>query len=127
MDIFVKCVLIAIVTAVVATMIKRYLPEVSTIILIIAVAAIFISLGHILGEVFDFVENLAEIAGISNELLNPVFKVSAIAILSRIACDICRDVGASSLVTVVELCASAVAIILSLPLFNMVIGLITRM
>ena len=35
--------------------------------------------------------------------------------------------GAGTLVTVIELCAGAIATILSMPLFNAVLGLITRM
>ena len=38
-----------------------------------------------------------------------------------------REAGAVALVTVVELCASIVAIIISVPLFNQVLGLITGM
>ena len=127
MDLFIKCVIIAVLTAISSALLKRYLPEVSIAVLIIACVMLIVSLGGLLGSVIDFISTLSEKAGIDSELLTPVFKVSAIAILSKIACDICNEVGASALITVIELCASTVSIILSMPLFNAVIGLITRM
>lgn len=127
MDLFIKCVIIAVLTAISSALLKRYLPEVSIAVLIIACVILIVSLGGLLGSVIDFISTLSEKAGIDSELLTPVFKVSAIAILSKIACDICNEVGASALITVIELCASTVSIILSMPLFNAVIGLITRM
>ncbi len=127
MELFIKCIVIAILTAISSTLLKRYLPEISIAILIIACVLLLGIISGLLNEVFDFIGNLAEISGISDELLTPVFKVSVIAVLAKVACDICREAGSGALVTVIELCASVVAIIISIPLFNAVIGLITRM
>ncbi|MBR5479867.1 MAG: hypothetical protein IKU84_06775 [Clostridia bacterium] len=127
MDIFIKCIAVAVLTAVSATMLKRYLPEISTVILIVAAVFLFFLIGNVLAETIEFIKTLAEKANISDELISPVFKVTAISILSKIACDLCRDSGANTLITVIELCAGVVSTVLSIPLFNAVIGLVTRM
>jgi len=127
MELFVKCIIIAIITAISATLLKRYLPEISIVILVIASALLLTSMSGVLGNVFEFLETLAAKAGISDQILSIMFKITAIGILSKIACDVCISSGAGTLATISELCASTVAIILSMPLFSEVIGLITRM
>lgn len=127
MEILIKCIVVAVLTAISANLLKRYLPEVSLAILIIACAILLTAISGVLTEVFDFVISLAETAGISNEFLGPLIKVSAIAVLSKISCDFCREAGAGALVTAIELGTSAVAIVLSMPLFTAVLGLITGM
>lgn len=127
MDIFVKCIAIAVLAAVSATMLRRYLPEVSVAVLIVAAAFLIFLVGDILGNALGFISSLADKANVADELLTPVFKVTAISILSKIACDVCRDAGANTLITVIELCAGVVSTVLAIPLYNAVIGLITRM
>ena len=127
MEVFVKCIIIAIITAISSSVMKRYLPEISTVILIMAVATLLFLLSGVLGDSLEFLKKLATSAGISEKILSIMIKITAIGILSKIASDICTSSGAGTLVTVIELCASALAIVLSMPLFEEVIGLITRM
>ena len=127
MEIFTKCIVVAVITAVSVSVLKRYLPEISTAILLIASSVLLVAMSGVFENVFDFLQKLASISGISEEILSIMLKITAIGILAKIACDICSSSGAVALVTIIELSASVVAIILSMPLFNEVIGLITRM
>lgn len=67
---------------------------------------------------------LAQRAGLSAAVLAPVLKTLGISILSRIAAELCRDAGESGLAAAVEVAGGACALLVCLPLFEAVLGLI---
>ena len=127
MELLIKCVSLTLICAVSATVIKRYLPEISVILVLLACATIFGSVSGVFTGVADFVREIASVAGIAPEVLQPIFKVCAIAMLVRICGDICKQSGVHALASAVELCGSIIAVMLSLPLLRSVMQLITRM
>ncbi len=127
MELLIKCIAFAIITALVVTLIKRYAPEISLAVILIACGLVFALSSEALKTALSFIKTLAEIAGVNEALLTPVLKVSAVAFLARIGSDVCKESGISSVATLIELCAAAVAIVLSIPLIETVIELIVRM
>ena len=72
----------------------------------------------------NFIEDLADTAGISQAIILPVIKTIGIAIAGRIASDICSDAGYSSSASAIELVAAVSAIYVSMPLMKMVIQML---
>ena len=127
MEIFVKIVAFAIASAIATTIVKRNVPEISTVLIIVACALLFGTISGVFETIIEFINELSALAGIETNIIGPVLKVCAISILARIGSDICKDSGNISLAGIVELCASVVAIAISMPLLNAVIELVTRM
>ena len=127
MDVLIKCLAFAIVTVLAANVLKRHLPEISVVIVILSCAAIIFASSEIIEKCISFVRALSSLAGVNDSLLSPVLKVSAVAILARMGSEICKENGASSVAAIIELCASAVAIVISIPLLESVIDLISGM
>ena len=127
MEIFVKIVAFAIISAIAAGIVKRNVPEISIVLIAVACALLFGAISGVFETVIEFINELSALAGIAPEILEPVLKVCAISILAKIGSDICKESGNISLAGIVELCASVVAIALSMPLLNAVIELVTRM
>lgn len=127
MEVLIKCISFAIVTVLAACVLKRHLPEISVVIVLLSCATIVFASSELIGKSISFVRTLSSLAGVNDALLSPVLKVSAVAILARMGSEICKENGVSSVAAVIELCASAVAIVISIPLLESVIDLISGM
>lgn len=125
MELFVKCAVVAVICAVAAMTLRRHVPEISLILVLTGGILLFGAVSGVLSRVIQFLRELASAAGIAPDVLAPLFKATAIAILTKIACDVCRESGAGSLASVVELCGCLVAVLLSLPLLTSVMQLVT--
>ena len=65
---------------------------------------------------FETVSSLYEKLSLQKEG-NFLFKAVAVGYVSRVGSDVCRDLGAESVATKVELCGRAELLLLALPLF----------
>lgn len=125
MELFMQCAALAVLAAVAAVVLRRHVPEIA---LVLVIAASVLLLGAVTGvsaRILQFLRELATAAGIAPDVLAPLGKATAIAILTKLACDICRDAGAGSLATVVELCGCMITTMLSLPLLEAVMKLVS--
>lgn len=127
MELLIKCIAFALTATLAAVVLRRYIPEISLALVLISCAVIFFLSSEVISKALQFIRSLATLAGVDEKMLAPVLKVSAVAILARMGSDVCRENGISSIATLVELCASAVAIVISIPLLESVIELICRM
>ena len=78
-------------------------------------------------QVREGFEWLAEQAGLSKSLTEPVVKVVLIAVLSRLAGQVCRDAGEGSAALCCELAGTFAALCAVLPLLRQVLSLIGEM
>ena len=78
-----------------------------------------------LEQLVSFLDELAQTAGLSPAVLSPVLKVTGIALVSRWAAELCRDAGEGSLAVFVETAASALALLVCVPLLKSVLEAIT--
>ena len=76
-------------------------------------------------QLTGFLAELGETAGLSPAVLSPVLKVTGIALVSRWASALCRDAGESGLAVFVETAASALALLVCVPLLKAVLSAIT--
>ncbi len=124
MDDFFKIIMLAVAGVLCSLLIKKNVPEIS-VLLSIAISAVVIIAGFtVLKELFSFLEEVAELANISTELLKPVYKTVGVATVTKIAVDLCKDSSEGAVASSIELVGSIVGIYMSLPLLSAVLNLV---
>ena len=81
----------------------------------------------LLKPVLQAVVRLTELAGVSLAVFGPVFKASAIGILTQTAKNYCRDAGEQALAGTIEFGGVLAILYVSLPLVSSVMDLLERM
>ena len=125
MDSVVRLAAAAVAAALCAVVVKQHAREVGAV---LALAAGALLLGAALGaieEVRDLADELGELIGLSPAVLAPVLKTVGIAILTRIAAELCRDAGEGGIAAAAETAGAAAAVLAALPLLRAVLSTIT--
>jgi stage III sporulation protein AD len=78
-------------------------------------------------SVADFISYLAELAGMSDEILSPVLKTIGIGIVTKLCSQVCRDAGEGAIATLTDFAGTAAALFVSIPLMKAVIEMVTQM
>jgi stage III sporulation protein AD len=103
---------------------KKDNPAYSFLITIAAGIVILYFAANMIRPVKVFMDELAEVAGLSPAILSPVFKAVGISIVTKITAEACRDAKEGAIGAYAELTGSAAALYVSLPLFSSVFKLI---
>ena len=125
MESVVRLAAAAVAAALCAVVVKQHAREVGAV---LALAAGALLLGAALGaieEVRALADELGELIGLSPAVLAPVLKTVGIAILTRIAAELCRDAGEGGIAAAAETAGAAAAVLASLPLLRAVLSTIT--
>ena len=120
-------IVVAMLAATLSVMIKKYNPEYSIFISIIA--GIFI-LSVMLYEVATSVQKIKDLIAtseVSYEHAKILFKALGICFLVQFASDSCNDAGESALAAKIELAGKILIIGLALPLFEEVIKIVSKL
>lgn len=110
----------AIVTAVIAVMLRRTHAEFGMLISILAGTLILAMLLGALPQVLEQVTELLRAASLPGEYLLILFKALGLCWLAQFAADSCRDAGESALASKVELAGKTAVLLTTLPLFSAV-------
>ena len=116
---------VALLATTLSVMIKKYNPEYSIFISIIA--GIFI-LCIVLSELtpsLQKINGLISMSGISSEHAKILFKSLGVCFLVQFASDSCNDAGESSLASKIEFAGKVLVLAMALPLFEQVIKIVT--
>lgn len=73
-----------------------------------------------LGAVVALMEELAQQAGLSEALLEPVFKTVALSILTKLTVELCCSAGEGGVAAFVETAGAVLALLVALPLVRAV-------
>ena len=125
MESVVRLAAAAVAAALCAVVVKQHAREVGAV---LALAAGALLLGAALGALEDvrtLVDELGELIGLSPAVLAPVLKTVGIAILTRIAAELCRDAGEGGIAAAAETAGAAAAVLAALPLLRAVLSTIT--
>lgn len=125
MESVVRLAAAAVAAALCAVVVKQHAREVGAV---LALAAGALLLGAALGaieEVRALADELGELIGLSPAVLAPVLKTVGIAILTRIAAELCRDAGEGGIAAAAETAGAAAAVLAALPLLRAVLSAIT--
>ncbi len=121
MDFLIKGSVIGVVASVIGLMLKKNVPEFALLLTLSAATAILCFAFAVLGDVKEFVLEVAEKGAISSVLLSPVLKCAGISVCAKLASDVCKDAGYAASASAVELVASAAALYAALPLMRTVL------
>ncbi len=118
-------VAVAMVATILSVMIKKYNPEYSIVVSIIAGVFILYMVFSELRPAIDKINSLISSSKISLEHAKVLFKTLGVCFLVQFAVDSCNDAGESALASKLELAGKVVIIGLSLPLFEEVIKIVS--
>ena len=81
-----------------------------------------LALMKLLSPMLDTIAAMKKLAGLSDAVVSPVLKCTAIGIVSRIAGDICRDGGQAAMCSAVETAGAVCAMCAAMPLVSMLLA-----
>lgn len=114
---------IAVTGTICALTVRRQTPEVALVLALVTVGILLYRSREALEQAIAFIGELAELAGLSQEILGPLVKTVGISILIRLASQLCRDGGMGSVAAFLELAGSLAALVVALPLLRAVLEL----
>lgn len=121
METAVKLAAMGIVAALCAAVVRRREQEIG-LVLGLGAASLILSAGlGAFSGVLALMEELTAAAELSPAVVGPVVKTVGTAILTRVAAAFCRDAGEGGIASAVELCGTALALSLTLPLLRAVL------
>lgn len=115
---------LAVIGAVCAAVVKKQVPDLALALTLCAVALVLTLGMTALRPIRELMDTLADRAGLSAAVLAPVLKTLGISILSRITSELCRDAGERGLAAAVEVTGGVCALLVCLPLFEAVLGVV---
>ena len=111
-----KCTALAVFSAVTILLIRRVNPEMSLLISAATAIVILLSCAALLRELTDSMKSMAQIFGSQLVETRPILKCLAIAAISRLGADLCRDASQAALASAVELAGTLCAVAVSMPM-----------
>ncbi len=119
---------IALVAAVLISLLRQYKPEFALPVEICAAVLIIALLLPTVTEIFDSLRDMIELSGMDIRYFTLLAKAVGITVIVQLTADACRDSGESALAHKVEFAGRAAVIVLALPMLTTVadfaIGLI---
>ena len=104
--------------------VRQHSPELAALLTLSACVLILGRTLPMLEEVLKRMRDLSDRAGVSPAVLLPVVKTVGLAVLTRLAASLCRDAGEGSIAVALEMAGSAAAVVVALPLLDVVLGLV---
>lgn len=100
--------------------------DVAFYVLIVAGILIFMYMIGQLGEVINFIDDIASKANINTVYIEIVFKILAIAYITSFCSEICKDAGASTISSKVEFSGKVMILALAIPILMAVLDSILQ-
>ena len=127
MDLMVKVAAGAITAAVLVVVLRKNTPELALLLALAAGLWMVALVADGLGAVVALMEELTSLAGLSEELLEPVVKTVALSILTRLTAEVCKSAGEGGVAAFVETAGTVLALVVALPLVRAVVLMMTEM
>ena len=125
MDI-VKIIGVGLIALVIVVLLKQYKPDfVIYVSLIAGVIILFMVLDKLTGIV-DLLANLSNKAGINNQFLGILLKITGIAFLTEFAVSICNDSGETAIANKIDLGGKIIIIAISIPIISALLELVIK-
>lgn len=113
--------------AILALMLRGYRPELALCLSIAAGAVVLLMLiGHI-APLLSSLNTMLQNSAIPSAYLKAVIKATGICLLTQLTADTCRDAGETALAGKAELVGRVLLLLLSLPLFEDMLALVTTL
>lgn len=122
----VKVIAFAFIALFLYLVIQEHKPGVAALILFVAGIMIFLFMLGQLGEIINFIQGMADKAGIDTVYIGIILKILAIAYLASFAGEICEDAKAGSLKSKVEFAGKIFILGLAIPILMAVLNSILQ-
>ena len=124
MEIF-KIVAFAVVATVLVLVLKEQKKEISILLECMAAIGIMIYAISKMSGVVLMLEQLTSLSGINQNFLVIILKITGIAYIVEFGKNICIDAGQSAIATKLEMAGKVIVVVLSLPLMNSLISVLS--
>ena len=122
METVIQITVVCVLVAMLGLLLKKGSPELTLLLTLSAAVAAFLLLSGLLSQLLDFLQELSDAAGVSQELFLPLYKTMGIAMVVKIGGGLCKDAGESALASVVETAGTICALLVAMPLFRVVLS-----
>lgn len=120
MEAMAKLAAVGVTAVVLSAVLKKNTPELALLLALAAGVWMQVQAAAGLGAAVVLMEELADQAGLSEVLLEPVVKTVALSILTRLTAELCRSSGEGGVAAFVETAGAALALLAALPLVRAV-------
>ena len=120
MEAMAKLTAVGVTAVVLSAVLKKNTPELALLLALAAGLWMLAMAAEGMGAAVALMEELAEQAGLSEVLLEPVVKTVALSILTRLTVEICRSAGEGGVAAFVETAGAVLALLAALPLIRAV-------
>ena len=120
MEAMAKLTAVGVTAVALSAVLKKNTPELAPLLALAAGVWMLALVADGLGAVIALMDELAQQAGLSEALLEPVVKTVALSILTRLTVEICRGAGESGVAAFVETAGTVLALLVALPLVRAV-------
>ena len=107
-----------------AVVVRQKAPELAVVLVMAGCVLLLWETLPVLETIRDVLEELADLAALSPQVLRPMLQTVGLAVVTRLAGSLCRDAGESGLAAFVELAGATAAVLVALPLLRMVLQLV---
>ena len=115
-----KLAAVGVTAVVLSAVLKKNTPELALLLALAAGLWMLAMAAEGMGAAVALMEELAEQAGLSEVLLEPVVKTVALSIRTRLTAEICRSAGEGGVAAFVEAAGASLALLAALPLVRAV-------
>lgn len=127
MDVMLQVAAVGVLAAVLGAVLRRGTPELALLLALCAGLWMLGAVADVLGAAVELMEELSQMAGLEEELLEPVVKTVALSILTKVASEVCRSAGESGVAAFVETAGTVLALAAALPLTRAVTTLMAQL
>ncbi len=116
MELILKAAALALTAALIGIVLRRTNPEMT---LVLSICTVVLIMGAALGFAKSFTElaqTVQRIFGVSETLIKPVIKCVAVAIITKMTSDLCKDSSQAAAASAVELAGTVCALCIIMPL-----------
>ena len=116
MELILKAAALALTAALIGIVLRRTNPEMT---LLLSICTVVLIMGAALGFAKSFTElarTVQRIFGVSESLIKPVIKCVAVAIITKMTSDLCKDSSQAAAASAVELAGTVCALCIIMPL-----------
>ncbi len=127
MEWMIRAAVVAVVAALLASVLRQSVPQFALVLTLTAGVWLLAGAVDSLGAVVELINRLSSIAGVEPQVIQPVLKTAAIAVLARLTSEMCRGAGEQGLAAFVDTAGTLAALGAALPLLEGVAELMAVM
>lgn len=117
---------VGIIGTILAVTVKSYRPEMALLISVATGIVIFLSIASGLGEIFSYMAEICENAGVDTGFFKVVIKVIAIAYTTQFASGLAMDAGESAIGKKLELAGKTLVLVSLMPVIKNLLDVIVN-